>query len=205
MKIIVKMDSVLTAYATRLQEVATKLPQVAKEGLKEGGDLVRTDVRKALQTQTSVKKYGTIVSHTYGGGLKGPLEYAIEAKGNGLPIQEFPFRASRSKRMQVRWSKREHWRIQDHDALGRFGPLDDTNEAGVKATMWGSVHAFQRSFTHPEKGPAAIRGGIKQIRKIFGPSLPKELTKDQSASAFQAGAQTKVLDAVLKRIGRLLS
>ena len=45
-----------------------------------------------------------------------------------------------------------YWRLQERDVHGRFGPLEDTNEAGVKASMWGAVHAFQRSFSHPEKG-----------------------------------------------------
>lgn len=205
MRIVIQTDAVLARFAVAIDKLGDKARLEMARGLARGGEKLRTPVRRALKEQTSVKRYGSIVAKTRSWLDAGALEYTIEASGKGLPIQEFAFRYSRSKNAMVRWSKREHWRLQKRDALGRFGPLPEVDSKGVSATMWGSRKTFARSFGHPERGPVMQRVPGKQgLRKIYGPSLPKELTIDRTADTFQRLARTMVVEQVEKRLARLM-
>jgi hypothetical protein len=158
-------------------EIAGPLSRVAagaglravQEGLTEGGDKVRTKVRKALKTQTNPLKYATITSRV--DGLRAGMSYIIKAKGKGLPIEEFP-----------------------HSAPG-----------AVTASPWGVARTFKRSFV---KAGGALMARLSRsrfpIRKLFGPSLRKELVKDQSLAAFELGVRTDIVPAIDKRLARLI-
>lgn len=74
-----------------LRKLADGNMNVLLNGLSDGGDKVRTKVRKALKTQTNVKKYGTITSRVEGG--RRGYDYVITGEGGGLPIAEFPVSA----------------------------------------------------------------------------------------------------------------
>lgn len=205
MLIEIRVDGVLARYSQGLDSLSAKARLEIGRGLARGGEKLRTPVRHALKAQTSVKRYGTIVAKTRGWLDAGALAYTIEASGKGLPLDEFPFRASRSKRLSLRWSRREHWRLQGRDGAGRFGPLPEVTDSGVRATMWGASHAFKRSFAHPDRGPVMQReAGKRPLRKLFGPSLPKELLIGKSSAAFKRGATTLILPEIEKRLARLV-
>lgn len=202
MQITVSLDGVLAKYAGRIEAMGDKVPQVLREGLGEGGNRIRTDWRRALKDQTAVKRYGAIVGRT-SGSLRGPLTYTLSAFGK-LPIQEF--RWSASKRASVRWSPREHWRLQvPRQAHGRFGKMPKMDDAGgVTASPWGVAHRFKRSFLS-EKGPMAIRSaGSRARRALYGPSPGKEAVKDQALVAFENGVRVHVVAMIDKRLARLL-
>jgi hypothetical protein len=172
-----------------------KIQQAIARGLNEGGDKVRTQVQRALKTQTGVTKYASITSRintlraypaaqagvngkNLGAGFssRGPLSYHIIAAGKGIPIKEFP----------VRVTKR-----------------------GVDAKTWGVDHVFKRSFAMKGRPIAtALRARLTgerfPIRVLYGPSLPKELTKGSSAQAFMTSAQLYVVPAVLKHLTKTL-
>jgi len=143
--------------------------QPLREGLYEGGDKVRTKVRKALKVQTNVSKYTSITSRV--DSRKNGLSYGITGEGKGLPISEFP-----------------------HSAPGN-----------IVATPWGKEHRFKRSFVKPDTGAFVARLSSKRfpIRKLFGPSLAKEIVKDQSLDAFETGVRTDVVPAIEKRLARM--
>ena len=46
--------------------------------------------------------------------------------------------------------------------------------------------------------------GKRSMRKLYGPSLPKELTIGRTAQTFQRLAQSTVMDEIEKRLQRLL-
>lgn len=144
--------------------------QPLREGLYEGGDKVRTRVRRALRVQTNVSKAASVNSRV--NSRKAGLSYGITGEGKGLPIREFP-----------------------HSAPGN-----------IIASPWGVVHAFKRSFVKPDNGSFVARLSSKRfpIRKLFGPSLAKEIVKDQSLAAFEAGVAADVVPAIEKRLARLL-
>ncbi|WP_198293093.1 hypothetical protein [Methylobacterium sp. WSM2598] len=171
----VSLDGALGRYAAALAAVPARAARAMADGLNEGGDVERTAVRRALRAQTGVKRYGAVVERTSARRASpGHLEYAIDGKGKGMPIREFPVRAA------VR--------------------------APVTAQPWGVSHTFARSFKTSAKGLLRARRGASRfpIRALYGPAIPKEIVRDQSAAEFEANAAGRVEGAVLKRLGRLL-
>ncbi|MDP2356154.1 MAG: hypothetical protein Q8M31_08825 [Beijerinckiaceae bacterium] len=204
MKIEITIDAGLKQFIGNVENLSAKAREEMERGLMRGGERLRTPVRRALQKQTSAKKYGTIVQHTRSW-LSGPLEYSIAGRAKGLPIEEFPHKVSRSKKLAMRWSRTDHWRLQKRNAKGQFGTLPEMNERGVSATMWTKNRAFARSFGHPSKGPVMQRIPKKPgMRKLFGPSLAKEIVKDMSLAAFIENAEQLVLPEIQKRLVGLL-
>lgn len=157
----------IIAPLSRLTDPAALQP--LREGLYEGGEKVKTKVRKALKVQTNVSKYASITSRV--NARKNGLTYGITGEGKGLPIVEFP-----------------------HAAAG-----------SIVATPWGVEHRFKRSFVKPDTGAFVARLSSKRfpIRKLFGPSLAKEIVKDQSLAAFEVGVKADVVPAIEKRIARM--
>ncbi|GEP11807.1 hypothetical protein [Methylobacterium gnaphalii] len=175
MRITVTLGPGVERYAAALSAVPARAMRAFAEGLNEGGDKFRTIDRRALKGQTGVKRYGTIVSHT---GTRrasaGNLEYTVLGLGKGLPIKEFPVSAA------------------------AHGP--------VTAQPWNVGHTFERSFKTSRKGLLRARRGSSRfpIRALYGPSIAKEIVKDESAAAFHGQAAPLVEAAVFKRLGRLL-
>lgn len=176
-------------------------------GLNDAGNLVRTDVRRSMRKQMNVKRYGVIVSstETIKAGAAG-LTYIVKTNQKGLPIEEFPVRYSRSKKAMVRWSPREHWRLQKRAKTGQFGKIVEPKIGrGITAMSWGAAHAFQRSYVDPKKGPVMVRkAGGKSTRRLFGPAPNIELTTGSSLASFEAGVPTHVEPFISKRLAKLL-
>ena len=153
-----------------------RLHRAITEGLREGGDKTRTAVRRALVQQTGVKAYRSITSRTRSFAENGGLAYVIVGAGKGMPINEFKTKIAR----------------------GAGG--------GVLSAPWAVGRQFQRSFGLKGKGVDGARARTSNkrfpIRKLYGPSVAKEIVKGQSAAAFFHGAETFVLDRIIVRIGR---
>jgi hypothetical protein len=162
---------------SRFAGMSAAMHQAEARGLNEGGDKVRTAVQRALWRQTSVKNYRSITSRVRTTrAFEGSLSYTIIATGKGIPIREFPVRLT---------------------------------GAGVVAQVWGVAHQFQRSFgekDHPGVEGFRARLGASRlpIRKFYGPALPKELGKGESANAFYRAASEFVPPAILKHLARAL-
>ncbi|WP_336801794.1 hypothetical protein [Kaistia sp. MMO-174] len=194
----------LEGWARAFREMPTKAKREFENGLSDGGLKLRTQVRLALRAQMSTRTAAPINQRTPSKLDRSGLTFTIYGVGKGLPINAFPVRMSRSKRAMVRWSPRQHWRLQPRDAAGRFGKIEDTPDAAVSAMVWGSLHAFQRSFVGP-RGPRAIRGGEKgRVRQLYGPAVSKELNRDQSLAAFQRGIAEIIEPSIARRLAALL-
>lgn len=187
----------------------TNLPEKAqramREGLQQGGDKVRTQVRHALKVQTGVKAYGTIVKHTTGTlSHSGILNYVIRGDGKGLPIANFPVKAKDGGAWR-RWDRREHYVFQTRDH-GRFGKAADAAPE-VSAAPWSVMRLFQRSFVHPTKGlMAAYRTGATRIarRPLYGASISKEIVRGGTVEVFHRSVRVDVLPPIEKRLRRAL-
>ena len=191
-------------WARAFREMPSKAKREFSNGLSDGGLKLRTQVRLALRAEMSTRTAAPINMRTPSKLDRGNLTFTIMGVGKGLPINAFPLRLSRSKRAMVRWSPRQHWRLQPRDAAGKFGAIQDTPEAAVSATLWGSVHAFQRSFVGP-RGPRAVRGGDKgRIRQLYGPAVSKELVRDQSLIAFRRGVAEIIEPSIARRLAALV-
>ena len=161
-----------------LKRLSAKIPQAIARGLNEGGGKVRTKVQHALQRQTGLVKYRSVTSRIQTiSASPTKLNYQIIAMGRpAIPIKEF--------------------RV-------KLGPH------GVVAFPWAKEHDFKRSFLGNGRvsGAFMARTGMKRfpVRRLFGPSLAKELDKDESAQAFNSGADTFVPLAIEKHLDKLLS
>lgn len=197
MIITVRFDDGMLRFASRLANGAEQVPRALREGLKEGGDLVRTQVRKSLRHQMNTKTAGVITEHTTGTlAAGGALEYLIKGTGKGLPIKFFPVRGSGRAR-------HANWRDQPRNSLGQFGRLR-SNEAGkVTAEPWGPTHRFKRSYRRVDGEFVAQLPGTRRVRRLFGPGVAKEIVKDETAGTFEATAASTVDRIIIRRLGRL--
>jgi hypothetical protein len=195
MRVIITLDRGISRYAHRLATLANELPRAEREGLKEGGDLTRTLIRRTLKAQMNTKRQGVINSHT-SGGLAGDRLYIVRGTGMGLPIEDFPVKGGRKRRGD--------WHDQPRDGAGRFGPLPNNDAGKVVAQSWGVAHRFKRSYATKSGQFVARLPGTRSVRKLYGPSVAKEIGKDQSAAAFEAQGAENVERCIIKRLGRLL-
>lgn len=155
--------------AQKLAGPATRRAMV--ETLGAAGGKTRTAVRRALQHQTAARSYSVVTGATRSTLFPAALEYRIEARGKGLPIENF-------KGLRI---------------TGK----------GVSASPWNVARLFKRSFAN--HGYRARLGKSRfPIRRLFGPSIPKELVKDESAEAFERTGPAEVARILPRKLGRLL-
>lgn len=201
MQVIVKGN--LAEILAPLQNLPEKAQRAMREGLQEGGNKVRTSVRKALKPQMGVLKYGTIVANTTGTIANAGMNYIIRGTGKGLPIKEFKV-SGKAGQGALRWSAKQHWKLQERTGSGRFGPIKDVPPE-VTASPWSVSRTFKRSFVGSGGYRAAIKdGGRYKIRALYGPSVAKEIIKDASLAAFQSSVQVDVAPAIEKRLARII-
>lgn len=194
MQVLISLDDGISRYGHRLAMLADQLPQVERQGLAEGGDLVRTKIRRSLRHQMNTKGQGPINANT-SGSLIDDRTYVIRGAGKGLPITDFPVKGGR-KRIG-------NWRDQPRDGEGRFGPLPNNDAGKVVAQTWGVAHRFKRSYALADGTMVARLPGTRSVRKLFGPSVAKEIGKDETAATFEATAAKTVEACIFKRLGRL--
>lgn len=139
-----------------------------RRGLNRVGNTARTKTIRALAKQVGlpqnkVRSFGAIRTRRANAAR---LEYSIEATGRAIPLKEFSAR--------------------------QFG-------YGVRAKPWGTSRRFESAFIFagsPGSGQFVSNGDVfirtssasYPIRKLFGPSIPEEIVKDQSAEAFEDAA-----------------
>jgi hypothetical protein len=186
MLILRPLDQIAARYGDALRRLSTEQgDRIMGRALNYEGQRVFNSVKRALRAQTSIKMPAitkatrTIKASTKGGAL----EFKIVARGNEMKLREF--------------------------APRQFRP-------GVKATVWGKKQTLKSTFMGPRPGTTAIalrghvfvRTGEKRrrssrtgklfspIRLVYGPSIPKEIVKDEAMAAFHAG-----LPRVVERVG----
>lgn len=189
--------------ARSLDDLPKKVKRAAGEGLVQGGNKVRTDVRKALKLQTGARSYAVITKRVTSFAPVMGLSYTI--RGIGIPMkipEEVPARGGRGKAW-LRYSRREHWKLQRRGRDGKFGRIKEV-AAVVTGFPWKVAHRFKRSFVGPMGMRAAIPNGRGfRMRKLYGPNVAEELPKGQSIVAFNTGVSTHVIPAVEAKLGRL--
>ena len=164
-----------------LAAMRAKAPLAIARGLNEGGDKVRTQVRRAMREQTGLLRLRSVTDRQRTiRAFAGALSYSIVFAGKpSTKPDEFSLAVKRGK------------------------------GGGVTVRMWGVPHRFQRSFQIPGRGAGGglrmrLGGERFPIRGFDGPNLAKEATKGQVAPTFLAGARLLVEPMIIKRIARLL-
>jgi hypothetical protein len=190
----INIDTRDLAKLTKLIErMETEFPLAIARGLNEGGDKVRTQVQRALKTQTGLVRYSSVTSR-----VRTARAYAT---GNGALSGIGPSRpASLSYAMFV---SPKSTKIFEYKTKVKKGP-----GGGVTAWLWGAAHVFKRSFA----GSGELAGKLKMrtekgrlpLRSFKGANLAKEAVKDASAEAFFSTVETAIAPAMFKHLMKLL-
>lgn len=184
MKIIVSpADPVLDRFANQLGAIGDKAPAAIGRAINRTVDMVYTQTVRSLVKQTSAPRAVVVAAmrKKYASTSGGALEGAVIATGRELSLKIF-------KPAQFK--------------------------AGTKATVWGKRQLFPGAFMGPKPGAIGrkLRGHVFTrtskdrfpIKKLYGPSIPKEMVKDASAAQFQSIAPPILARRVEHEIGRLL-
>ena len=153
-----------------------KLQQALREALSAAGGKARTQVRRALREQTNVKAASDVNVRTRSFMNGSALEYKIEGINKALPID-------RVKGLEVQ--------------TGQGG--------GVSAAPWNAPRQFQRSFVLDGKYVARTGPDRFPLRRLWGPSIMKELVKGESKDTFERYATAELEAQVTRKLERLLA
>ncbi|MDH3031070.1 hypothetical protein [Methylobacterium fujisawaense] len=66
-----------------------------------------------------------------------------------------------------------------------------------------AAHRFKRSFALRNGDFVATLPGSKRMRRLYGPSVAKEIGKDESAATFEAEGAQLVEACIFRRLSRL--
>lgn len=175
MNVIIRdLDQTRIHFEAAIQRVGqNEAKRAFNRALNSEGNKVRTKVRRALRGQTGAKA-GLIARETRSfGSTFSNLVYKIEARGS-------------------------------HLGLSHFSPRQF--KFGVRAKPYGRVQRFAGAFLVGSLGNNAfVRTSSARfpIKKMFGPAIPKEMIKDESARAFEE-SQPDVLGEALRQLQRII-
>ena len=182
--IIRPMDQIAALYGAQLAGMKpAKASRIMGRALNYEGQRAFVAVKRVLRQQTSIpaghvnRAMRTARASTTGGAI----QFAIIGRGSELSLKLFKPRQFK---------------------------------AGTKATVWGKRQTYPGSFMGPRpgvlggklRGHVFVREGSKArlpIKRMSGPSIPKEMVKGQSREAFE-GSMPRVVDRVGREIAAVL-
>lgn len=173
----VSIASDLAKLAKSVGAYEKNVDRAIAQGLNEGGDLVRTQVRRAMREQTGLTRLQSVTKRQRTlRAFVGSPSYAIVFSGKPT-------------------TKPSEFRVRV--ATGKGG--------GVTVWLWNEAHKFKRSFQQKYRlGLRARLGAARdKIRGFDGPNLAKEAVKGDVATTFLVGAATIVPSTIEKRLTRL--
>lgn len=177
---LIRIDaSDLLRRASLIGKASKNLDKVIAQSLNEGGDKVRTDVRRALQKQSGARAYKVITERTRSvRAYEGFLRYTIIGNPKTTNIKDFKASLKR----------------------GAGG--------GVSASPWGIGRQFARSFSLGGSDPSKFRirttNARFPIRKPHGPNIAKEMLTGNVPTVFILSVSAQIGPVMFKRIQRAL-
>jgi hypothetical protein len=152
----------LDALAHLFRAVGNQAPHAIRRALNWTGDKARTKVVRVLARQTGAK-YGAVRRAVVTKRANyGRLVYRLVAFGGYLSLKEFGARQRRDGVSAAPWGRRTVFR-----------------HAFVSSAMGG--HVFVREIL-----PSGQRAGRLPLRQLWGPAIPREMLKGDTAEAFAA-------------------
>jgi hypothetical protein len=137
-----------------LKQLGNQAPHAIRRAVNHTGDRALTQVTRTLAKQTGVKYSAVKKALFTQRATYSRASYTIRSKGGYIPLKEF-------------------------DARQTAG--------GVSAAVWGKRRVYPHSFIVPSMGNNVfVRVGKERrpIRIMWGPALPNELVKDETAEIF---------------------
>ena len=172
---------ILTEEGNALSQYVQAISQVGEGGAKrafrlamnETGRKSFTAIKRALRTQTSIPA-GRIAKHTkFRPATTANLETVTSGTGREIPLREF--------------------------GAKQFG-------YGVRARVWGKFQKFPSTFIVARySGGVFKRLGPRRfpIEQLYGPSIAKEIVKDETLATFEQGA-AEVGRVAIRIVGAML-
>jgi hypothetical protein len=189
---IITIKSDLPKLSKALQAQEGRILRAIAQGLNEGGDKVRTQVRRAMREQTGLIRLNSVTKR----------ERNIRAFATGLAPKSGigPSRGANLSYVII-YSGKPPTKPNEFKTSVTTGP-----GGGVTVYMWNVAHKFKRSFRQKDKGGLRMRlGGPRlPIRSFDGPNLAKEAVKDQVAETFLSKSAEIVPPIIDKRLARAL-
>jgi hypothetical protein len=173
----IRIASDLARMSRALDRYDKRVHAEIARGLNEGGDLVRTQVRRAMKAQTGLLKLESVTKRQRTvRAFPGSLAYTIvfSGKPSTKPIE-----------------------FRTRIAIGPGG--------GVTVWMWNAAHKFKRSFQQKLRLGLRMRIGADRLplRGFDGPNLAKEAVKGDVATTFLVASASIVPSVIEKRLARL--
>lgn len=190
--IALRVSSDLDKMAKGLEAQQARVLRAIAQGLQDGGNLTRTQVRKAMRAQTGLLRLKSVTSR----------ERTINPYVSGLAPKSGigPVRGA-SLNYTIVYRGKPPTKPAEFKTSVKTGP-----GGGVTVWMWAVAHKFQRSFQQKFKGGLRMRlaGPRLPIRSFDGPNLAKEAVKDDVAATFLAQSAALVPPAIDRRLARAL-
>jgi len=158
-----------------LRQLGNQMPHAIRRAVNHTGDKMVTLVARSLAKQTSVKYSTAKKALLVQRASYDQGSFRIAARGGYIPLKEFSAR--------------------------------QTNR-GVSANVWGKRRVFPHSFIAPSLGGQAfirMGKGRNPIRKMWGPALPAEMVKGETAAMFLATVATELPARVEHEVAALLA
>ncbi len=165
----------LKHYADKVEAAGLQAQVEMQRGLNQAGDVVRTNVRRAVREQTSVlspRLINTLVDSIPG--RVGDLRYRIVTNGKGLPIRDFAVSASPG------------------------GPVTAT-VWGIPIQFQRSFMTSRRGLLMARRDTSR-----KSARFLFGANIAKEIVKGETLKTFERAVPAVVEPIVAARLTRLM-
>lgn len=188
------LDQVLARYAWRIAAVGDQAPLIMAMALNKEGAKGRSDVHRALRTQTGLKLSAITPAITTIKASPRRLVFTLEGKGDFVPLKAFSPR-------EVRGGVKHKSPRDPSPYPGAFlrvgGWVYNAKKRNVVFRM-GARKTTGAFGGHVMMNPSGRWGG-KTIKVMSKVSIPREMIVDQSRAAFE-----RVGPRVVIETGRLL-
>ena len=175
MQVVIKdLDQTRIRYQAMVQQVGEGAAALAfSRALNHEGRKTFTAVKRSLRKQTDIPPFMITASMAFKSSSQRNLRTIISGSGKELPLRLF-------KPSQFSY--------------------------GVRAKVWGKHQTYRSAFIVAKYGGNVFHRTSKKrfpIQKMFGPSIPKEMVKDETLETFEQSGNA-VMDRAMHELSRIL-
>lgn len=224
MRIVVEKTDIRFVLRQRQMAAILASPRWRREaffGVVDAGRRTKTQVQRAVHRQMATLRYGFVAKHTLGTPRERELAFEIYAFTGGQRVEIYKglrvlarggdaaarFNAARSDgdQGQVRsgvWNAPRVFKRSFAGEGGVFAVLPGNRKRAPRALWTYGSKPFQPRSADGRFAPSGRTYG--PIRRLHGPSLRKELPKDQSLAAFHRYGPMYLEQKVVKRMEKFV-
>lgn len=218
--------SLIPTLQTRMKILSDgKWRREAFRGVVDAGRKTKTQVQRSVHRQMATKNYGFVVANTRGTPKQAELAYEIYALKGGQRIELYKGLKAlaaggmAAARMNLGrqsgegglvrsgvWNSPRTFKRSFSQNGGFFALLPASAGKG-RSTAPKALWTFGKKGNQPRGAGgrfAASSTTYGPIRRLYGPSLMKELIKDQSLATFQTVGPKLLEEKVMKRMEKLI-